>query len=269
MKAKTGTREWSASSVNCMIGCENDCLYCYAKQQAIRFGRATPESWSKPRPNLEVVGKRFGKRRGRVMFPTTHDITLENLPHCKMVIRSLLRAGNQVLIVSKPNPLVIELLCNLLMLAYVNSDHDPREQVLFRFTIGSSDSETLQFWEPHAPTYEQRLYALMWAHRHGWQTSVSMEPLLDVHPRRVRALVRAVDPYVTDTIWLGTMNHGRARVTMNMGGMRDGVLMKIRELEVGEKFLHALVSSLGDNPKLRWKDSIQKALGMKGPEGNR
>ena len=49
-RRKTGTREWSEHSVNCRQGCTNGCLYCYARAQALRFGRITSgDAWTQER----------------------------------------------------------------------------------------------------------------------------------------------------------------------------------------------------------------------------
>ena len=46
MRAKIfGTKDWTASTVNCCTGCANNCRYCYAKGMAIRFKRLTAEEW--------------------------------------------------------------------------------------------------------------------------------------------------------------------------------------------------------------------------------
>lgn len=54
-----------------------------------------------------------------------------------------------------------------------------KEQILFRFTIGSKNSNTLNFWEPNAPDYNERKKALVYAFEVGYQTSISCEPMLD------------------------------------------------------------------------------------------
>ena len=71
-KAPTGTREWAAVSANCMTGCSHDCLYCFAKANAIRFGKATPKSWVYEKQGNLPSAK---KHKGTVMFPTAHDLT--------------------------------------------------------------------------------------------------------------------------------------------------------------------------------------------------
>ena len=57
----------------------------------------------------------------------------------------------------------------------------PREQLLFRFTVGSAKDDVLSFWEPGAPTFAERMASLELAWAHGYQTSVSCEPMLDGH----------------------------------------------------------------------------------------
>ena len=56
---------------------------------------------------------------------------------------------------------------------------DYREKILFRFTIGACDDTVLSFWEPGAPTYAERMASLQYAYEQGFQTSVSVEPMLD------------------------------------------------------------------------------------------
>ena len=93
----TGTREWADYNVNCVSGCSNDCRYCYAKIMAKRFGRATDETWKIMKINNVKVNMNYGKKSGRVMFPSSHDITddpdIENA--CLSVLSNLLKNGNE------------------------------------------------------------------------------------------------------------------------------------------------------------------------------
>lgn len=127
MKTPHGTQEWAASNVNIQDGCEHDCLYCYAKQMAIRFKRVTSGDWRAPHIRSAALGKGFSKRRGRIMFPTAHDITPDNIDASVLVLRRMLAAGNDVLIVSKPHAKCVRRICQDLI-TY-------RHQILFRFTI--------------------------------------------------------------------------------------------------------------------------------------
>ena len=75
------------------------------------------------------------------------------------MLRKLLAAGNEVLIVTKPHLECVERLCRELA-AY-------KEKIVFRFTIGAMDDELLAFWEPGAPAFAERLAALKHAHAAG------------------------------------------------------------------------------------------------------
>jgi len=258
----SGTKEWSSSSVNCMDGCSNDCRYCYAKATAIsRLKRCTAETWKDEKPRKP---KGYGKREGTVMFPTSHDITPGNIEHCERVAADLLAALNRVLIVSKPDPAVIQRLCKRMS----DVSADARARVLFRFTIGAMDNEVLKFWEPNAPSYEERLYSLMWCFKHGWQTSVSMEPLLEVDWDAVVWQVEALRPYATDAIWIGKMNKPGHRLSINHGGevpaMVEHAMATLIDSQQ-DKNIHDLYARLQDHPSVKWKESIKKVVGIEVP----
>jgi len=250
----TGTEEWARKNVNLLSGCKHGCWYCYACAIAIRFGRRKPGTWTKEETSSNIVHKRWRKQAGRIMFPTAHDITRESLEACCTVLENMLHAGNEVLVVSKPDPVCIATLCDRL---------EPyREQVMFRFTIGSADQAVLNLWEPHAPSFHDRLAALKIAFERGYQTSVSCEPMLDDN---VEAVVEAVTPHVTHSIWIGKANQLTSYLSLN--GAPENVKVAGRALlalQTDDK-LRALHSRLKSNPLVRWKDSIKSAVGIERP----
>ena len=63
----------------------------------------------------------------------------------------------------------------------------------------------LSLFEPNAPGYQERKAALQYAYEHGFQTSVSVEPMLD--PVHIDDLIADLLPFVTDAIWIGKMNY--------------------------------------------------------------
>ena len=198
-KITSGTKEWAPSNINTDFGCERNCLYCYAKMMAIRFGRKTEETWKVMEPNLKAINKKYRKRTGRIMFPSSHDITPNNLPHCIIVLQKLLKVGNYVLIVSKPESYCIN--------EIIKSIYPYRNQIEFRFTITSFSKNRLDFWEPNAPSYSDRLNSLLIAFMKGFKTSVSIEPFLDSDPTKV---IMKVAPHISNTIWVGKMNYIKA-----------------------------------------------------------
>jgi DNA repair photolyase len=254
-KPATGTQEWAASNVNIQDGCEHDCRYCYAKTMAIRFKRMTARSWSKPRLRKHDVDRQYTKRDGRIMFPTTHDITTANIHNCLSVLRKMLAAGNDVLIVSKPRLECIRSLTTALA--------QYRGQILFRFSIGSVDNTVLAFWEPGAPTYDERVKCLQFAHAAKFKTSVSCEPMLDADPD---ALIEAVRAYVTDSIWLGKINRLRGILPLNCPGDAEAV-RRGNELIASQNdtAIRALYKRHKQDHMLKWKDSIKAVVGLTRP----
>jgi len=197
-KITLGTKEWADSNVNCYFGCSNNCIYCYAKKMAIRFKRKEESNWKEMVPNLKNIKKNYAKRKGRVMFPTSHDITDESLSGCLIVLKKLVSSGNEVLITSKPNFKCIKEICDKFA-GY-------KDLIQFRFTITSYNYELLDFWEPEAPSFQERLQSLKYAYQHGFKTSISIEPFLDKDPY---ILVELLIPYTTESIWIGKMNYIR------------------------------------------------------------
>ncbi len=253
-RAGTGTKEWSDASYNICIGCEHHCRYCYAWILAGRSNRNAhlrdPAGWAKQalNPNRGRLGAEIGKK-GVVMFPTSHDITPAFLPQSLQTIENLIAKGNDVLIVSKPHRDVVAALCDGLQ--------KHKSRVMFRFTIGSLNDATCAFWEPGAPTPAERIEALWHAFDEGFQTSVSMEPMLE-DIDGTRAVVEAVEPFVTNTIWLGKMGHVVSKWNAGVKGFGEA-LKRIRSLQTDEKIL-ALVDAFRAHPKIAWKDSIQDVL---------
>lgn len=254
----TGTQEWAASNVNIQDGCEHDCRYCYAKTMAIRFKRATAASWGTPRLRQHDLDRGFTKRTGRIMFPTAHDITPANLDECLAVLNRMLAAGNDLLIVSKPRLACVTRLCNELA--------PYRTQIVFRFSIGSTDDAVLSYWEPGAPTFKERLSSLKTAHLQDFETSISGEPMLDGTPD---ALIAAVRPFVTDSIWLGKINRLRNILPLNCPRDPDAVrrgeaLMALQS----DRAIRALYRHHCRDPLIKWKDSIKAVVGLSRPSGN-
>ena len=251
----TGTQEWAATNVNIQDGCEHDCRYCYAKTMAIRFKRATAASWGKPRLRQHDLDRGFTRRSGRIMFPTAHDITDRNIGECLTVLGRMLAAGNDLLIVSKPRLSCVKRLCEELA--------QYRAQIVFRFSIGSTDDSVLSYWEPGAPSFKVRLACLQYAYASDFETSVSGEPMLDDNPD---ALIAAVRPYVSDSIWLGKINRLRQILPFNCPRNAEAVrrgeaLMAIQT----DAAIRALYARHRRDPLVKWKDSIKAVVGLPNP----
>ena len=191
------------------------------------------------------------------MFPSTHDITPLNLSEYICVLNKLLDAGNRVLIVSKPRWSCIPLICETLK---ANHPDKYKSKVTFRFTIGSTDSIILKFWEPNAPDFKERLGCLQYAYAAGFNTSVSCEPYLDQFPNYV---YEATESLVSDKIWVGMLRSFDNRV--NVDGMTHPQMKRfyypLKTLQ-SPTIVKAMYNAMKDLPKITWKDSIRKVVGI-------
>jgi DNA repair photolyase len=243
----SGTKEWARSNVNFLNGCQHNCKYCYAKAMVPRHGSMDINKWDTPAIKPGALEKGFRKRNGTIMFPSVHDIHPDNLDDSVTILKKMLEAGNDVLIVSKPHRKCIKRLCKELSIY--------KKQILFRFTIGSANSRTLKFWEPNAPLFAERLDCLKLAHQKGFSTSVSCEPMLD---NKIHEVVRKVEPYVSDTVWIGKMNNP-LRYCKICGHRNSKTIAAVRQLEEWQspENLRRLYKQLKSHPKIKWKNSIQ------------
>jgi len=253
-KTVRGTYEWASYNANCAVGCSHNCAYCYARTKIIRMGKRTPDTWKDESLNTKAFTKKLAKRKGTTMFPTLHDITPSNLHGCAIYLERLLSAGNKVLIVSKPHYECIVFLCNAFEIY--------KEQILFRFTIGSANDHVLCLWEPGAPSYSERINSLAHAYNSGYQTSVSCEPMLDDNIHKV---IADAAPFVSDAIWLGKANKLIERLTVN--GASDDILkhaMNLIQTQSDDK-IKKLYEKYKGNKQIKWKESIKEIVGLEIP----
>ncbi|MGD1832517.1 MAG: radical SAM protein [Sphaerochaetaceae bacterium] len=243
-----GTKEWAPYNFNFMNGCSNDCTYCYAKEMAIRFKRKTPDNWKLEEP-VSMKGKSFSKKNGRIMIPSSHDITPGNIDLAVEVIGELLSNGNELLIVTKPHFSCVKRLVDEFM--------EFRDNIQFRFTIGSASTDTLLLWEPGATGFDERLDSLKYAFNRGFSTTISAEPLLD---EDIDDLYDALSPYVNGSIWVGKMNFPDRRVKMN--GASSDVPEYVRSLVAAQcdENIIDIWKKYKDNPMIEWKESIKKVI---------
>ena len=251
----SGTREWAEKTVNIQTGCEHDCRYCYARWDAVtRRKRCIREQWRTPHIHADRIEATYHRFKGRVMFPSTHDITPRNVSECLVVIKKLLVAGNELLIVSKPHLECVQLLCEVL--------RPWQRHVMFRFTIGSMSDRVLKFWEPGAPNFESRIKSLSCAYMEGYRTSVSCEPYLDPFPWHILA---ACCDFLSDDprggFWIGKLRRWDSRVDLS-GVTKQEIEIYVDDLRAAQAdgFVKGLVRALDGRRFIRWKDSIREVI---------
>lgn len=242
-----GTKEWAKYSANTTIGCSHNCIYCYAKDGYEKKENDLP--WTEERTNDKFKNAKWDKKDGIIMFPTQHDITPNNIEDVVFTLKNILTSGNNVLIVSKPHLECIERLCE--------EFKEFKEQILFRFTIGSIKDEILSFWEPGAPTFSERLSSLEYAYQNKFNTSVSAEPLLDNDLNSTIKLVNKLSPFITNSLWIGKMNYAHKRVK----GVSEEDLNKYLKGQSDEN-IFTIYESFKDNPIIKWKESIKEIVGI-------
>jgi DNA repair photolyase len=237
-KITSGTKEWADYNVNCILGCYNDCKYCYAKVMAKRFGRADENTWKNMRIREDVLAKKNFRSKGRIMFPSTHD--LFDIPEyreaCFLTLSKLLRNYNRVLITTKPRFNIIRDIDKLFS--------EYKESIQFRFSISSCNDKLLRYWEPNAPDFSERLKALKFAFRRNYKTSVSIEPFLDKDPHK---LISIVMPFSSESVWIGKMNY--------ISNQNKRAYLNIRKNYSNEN-LQSIYYKYRSVPKIRFKDSI-------------
>ena len=249
----SGTREWAAKNLNIALGCEHNCRYCYARYNAVtRFKRVTADAWPHMRIDQAKVDAEYGRDKGIIMFPSSHDVTPSIISEYLCVLHKLLEAGNQVLIVTKPHWECIPLICE--------SCREFKDQIIFRFTIGSVDEGVLRFWEPGAPSFEERISCLRYAYARGFRTSVSCEPYLDAY---VPYTFLAVSEWITDSFWVGKLRGFGQRV--NLDGVTDyerkryvEPLLRVMDDSIVRAIYKAL--EIDGQPYIKWKDSIRRVM---------
>ena len=184
-----------------------------------------------------------------------HDITPDNVNYCYTVLCNMLKPGNKVLVVSKPCLETIQKLCFGLQ--------EYKDQILFRFTIGSLNEDTCSFWEPGAPSPGQRVLALCHAFNEGYETSVSMEPLLDTDEDAIVHTVETLSPMVRDFIWLGKANRLSERLKRNrkLDETTAPMVAKLVESQSDDRIL-SLYNRLKGHLKVKWKESVKKVVGL-------
>jgi DNA repair photolyase len=237
---KTGTLEWMPNSRNRIRGCKNNCRYCYGKAREARYNPGEKADWSEMRL---LKGRQSTKKaEGGIMFPTTHDLHIEHVDWWGPFLKEMLENGNEVLIVSKPEYAAIHWICQCLQ--------NYRDQIEFRFTIGTNDDATAKYWEPGAPSPSDRLMCIARARTMEYRVSISMEPLLMEDPKEM--IDNLLMGWITGEIWIGCMNHY---------ALNPAIPEEARQIYIqSRENLQRVYESLKDNSQIRWKDSVQNLL---------
>lgn len=249
IQSDTGAGEWAGYNCNIGTGCSHGCLYCYAERMATRFNRVESSDEWREEVSREVTTVECKKYSEPIMFPTTHDITEGYLRPYRCHLYNILAAGNEVVIVTKPHRASIEAICS--------EFSSFRDNMVFRFTIGGLNNETMKIMEPGAPSLSERLGCLRYAFEKGFKTSISSEPMLGCC-EEAEKLYHVVEPFVTEDVWFGKMKY--------IGGLKDSAdtviasaVNQVISAQNNEDILR-FVNKMSGLPKVEWKDSINDVI---------
>lgn len=177
-------------------GCFHDCVYCYAKDQLSTHGY-----WNRPQPfpvNLAEVRKVFytvfetdRKSRWRDIMEKRVPIRVGSMSDSFMWLDTKYGVTKELLKIFDfyKYPYII----------FTRSDlvaHDDYISLLNRdlcsvqFSIAGNNNKFIRVIEPGAPSYKRRLMALEKLNKHGFWTTVRINPLFPKYP----------DGYFTDSI---------------------------------------------------------------------
>ena len=124
------------------------------------------------------------------------------------------------------------------------------------------NNRILKFWEPNAPSFEERFKSLKHAYKKGFQASVSCEPYLD---NKVEETYRKLRPFISESFWIGQCSSMTHYVSINT--KRNPVAYiraeKLMRTLYTDEFVKYLYSRLGREPLVRWKGGCKKILGLR------
>lgn len=230
MTNKTGVQEWAQHSINLQYTCEYSCRYCYARKLNNRF---------KFKPKQPVIKK----YNGVIMFPTMHDITLNNYHKAFDVIEKLLAYDNKILVVSKMDSEIARKFVERFVF------HPKKLNIEFRITITSDREHITKYFEPKAPIDCSRWISEKMFTVNDFNVSLSIEPLLHIGAI-AEAVYIANDFKKIKSIWVGCFTNYKLNPEIPE---EKAVIDLYRTLpEIYEEYKQY--------DFIKWKDSFFKAM---------
>lgn len=244
-------------SRNIQLGCDRNCVFCYGAEGADRRNQRKRKDWDFPVINLNKVNRKYRKTSKRIMFPTTHDITENNIEACLVVLKRLLEVGNHVLIVSKMSSKIFERLTTELW--------EFRQQLEVRITITAKDQLIKSIFERNSPWTEDQLLILESVLKLNLPISVSIEPFLEEDPTR---LIQELMARGITSIWIGPMNHrGRLRKISQIIADNFDYLERIYSPQNLQLIYSNCFNLMKENPRvhIHFKDAFLKKMHLESP----
>lgn len=228
------------------LGCWYDCRYCSVKWvQCTYRNKRDWDNWKLWMLNKNNYNKNFIKDNALFLFPANHDIIPNyNRRICFKFIRKLILPSkskhNRLILCSKPSFAVFSKFENWFT-------PEEKDQIILRLSLTSNNDKRLQFWEPNAPSFEERFKCAEFLYSKGWNVSFSILPYLD-SPHELSALVDQLSEFTNSTILIGYMKKiKRKALTMQ----ERPYYSEIRYFK-NNKNLEEIIKRLRNNNKIRY-----------------
>ena len=201
-----GQWQWGTCSYNIRRSdtlCKHKCVYCYV---APMF-----ERWKKVCKNIDIeemmptdikkVNKNWKKteKEEMIFFPSSTDTFEENMKEYVSVCDKIIKAGNNIMFVTKPTIKSITR-----FIEEINKQHVDRTKIIIFITITSDNNEILKMYEPCASTYEERINCIRMLNENSFNVNIMMEPYLSDPIKLTKKIIEEIPNGI---IAIGQMNY--------------------------------------------------------------
>lgn len=241
---------------NLYFGCYGNCRYCGVRRsQCLWLKRRPNNKWNLMEFKRDEYKKGVGERKGLTIFPSGHDVfpfnKMVSFRYMEKIIHPKEDIYNKLMFISKPRMSVIE--------PFVKRFSKYKDHILLRFTITTQNEDLINFWEGNSSSFSEREKSLIYCFTHGFETSISIEPYLG-SPNDVINLVDTLNPFVSETIWIGHMNRIATKKWLKKNNKSKKAIKeynKIRE-NCKKKSLIKIIKGLKNYKMIRYKESFLK-----------
>jgi DNA repair photolyase len=219
--------EFAHFALNDYWGCNGGCIYCYGPA----FCHTTPERFH-GHPYARK-GLLEGLRKELPAFTgTTDPIMLSFICDPYQDLDIGLELTRQVLQEMVAHDVPFSILTKQGDRAPRDFDLMRRGRAKFGVTLTVQDEGQRVYWEPHCGTVQERVRAIMEAHREGIPTWVSLEPIIRPGDT-IQFLEQLAD--VVDHFKVGRLNYHEHAKTIDWPGTKELVIEKVKELGIENK----------------------------------
>jgi len=234
--------EYGDYALNHYEGCQHGCKYCYARM----IKKKPYQVWVKARPvanAISLLKKELPVLRNEIKevylcFSCDPYMPLERKTQLTQRIIKILMENDVAFSILTKSDLVLRDL-NLL------SNYD---KCRVGFTITTLNDNVRKFWEPYAPSIEDRIRAVKTFHDYGVETWISVEPILD---NTYIDLIYKLQDYVNQFVF-GKLNYMKSN--LNWRKVAEKIVETCKELGLNfilkKELANHLTKCPGDYVKL-------------------